>query len=554
MKTNVQIEPQYAAVLAAAGLTEFDAFMERRPDGPPASVHRHRETVPICVNGQPAPRRFFLKRVFRVPAKHARADWLRRRVARSQAWREWEAIARLESARIGVMRRVAVGERRRGVRAVSAFLLVEAVEAERTVADWLRMHDGVTSRMRHRLFAALGETAGRLIRAGLRWPDAHPRHVFAAPADDVPHGWRLWLIDVERVESSQSTPDFWATWVRRLLPVEPTRFEQLAFWSRFCCASGLPRTAPVGEASRMLASTSRFVPLRRPTDSSDAPRGLINRDGVWRDPSSEPLLESLGMRDAAELFRARNGSPLDKPGLDAHRRRERIEVDLNGRRETVFLKRWLSPPLAAQLRRIAGGAPWRATARIEWRAARRLAMVGIDVPRVLLVASEMLGPWECRSALLMREAAGTSLEQWVPQHWNGLSRAKRNAVIAQVAAVARIMHRAGLFHRDLYLSHLFVTVDDAGLPRVSLIDLGRVLDSPLRRERWRIKDLAALHYSAPSELVGRTDRFRFLRAYATDLAGPRRRVDRHARYRRWIGSIESRAVRIARHDRKRGRA
>lgn len=82
------------------------------------------------------------------------------------------------------------------------------------------------------------------------------------------------------------------------------------------------------------------------------------------------------------------------------------------------------------------------------------------------------------------------------------------------------------------------------LPAFRLIDLARVFKPRWLRQRWIVKDLAALHYSCPAGLVTRTDRLRWLKLY--------RRVRRLGpAERRLIRRIETKVARIARHDRSR---
>jgi hypothetical protein len=79
-----------------------------------------------------------------------------------------------------------------------------------------------------------------------------------------------------------------------------------------------------------------------------------------------------------------------------------------------------------------------------------------------------------------------------------------------------------------------------------LIDLQRVQYRRWWRDRWVVKDLAQLNYSAPPEAISCTDRLRFLKTYLD--------VDRLGRReRRLIRRIVAKTARIARHDaRKRG--
>jgi heptose I phosphotransferase len=101
----------------------------------------------------------------------------------------------------------------------------------------------------------------------------------------------------------------------------------------------------------------------------------------------------------------------------------------------------------------------------------------------------------------------------------------------KLAAVVRTLHQAGLVHRDLYACHVFAhdrgQTRDAGetpathegkMPSphadLYLIDLARVFRPRWLTFRWRVKDLAQLHYSMPAAWVEKYWA-RFLEQYLT---------------------------------------
>ena len=119
----------------------------------------------------------------------------------------------------------------------------------------------------------------------------------------------------------------------------------------------------------------------------------------------------------------------------------------------------------------------------------------------------------------------------------------RRELIRQTADLVRRLHGAGFCHRDLYLSHIFLSVGADGVERLCLIDLQRVFKPRVLRWRWQLKDLAALYYSA-REHCSRAEQLRFARAYL----GCRRLNGRQ----KWLlRMVAWKAGRIARHDDKR---
>lgn len=259
-------------------------------------------------------------------------------------------------------------------------------------------------------------------------------------------------------------------------------------------------------------------------------------------PGWESLLRSHGLADLGTVLAWNTGDRLDKPGLESWRQRWRIRLmDDAGRVRTLYLKRFLRPPLGRQLERWRAGRWDLSTAGIEWSNARTLAEVGVTAVEAVAFGQRMAGPWEQASFVLLAEAPGESLERWVPAHLPPEDRdptpqVRRNRLEALARFVARF-HRAGFAHRDLYLCHVFMEEEAdetasprgaAGCSRFRLIDLQRVFPPRWRRRRWVVKDLAALNYSTPLERVGTRERLRFLCRYVRecDRYGPARLLAR----------------------------
>ncbi len=89
---------------------------------------------------------------------------------------------------------------------------------------------------------------------------------------------------------------------------------------------------------------------------------------------------------------------------------------------------------------------------------------------------------------------------------------KKRELIRAVGSYIRKLHGAGMVHQDLYLCHLFVRPEDPA-SSLSIIDLQRIRHLKRVRGRARLKDLAALNYSAEQVGVSRTDRLRFILEY-----------------------------------------
>ena len=94
--------------------------------------------------------------------------------------------------------------------------------------------------------------------------------------------------------------------------------------------------------------------------------------------------------------------------------------------------------------------------------------------------------------------------------------ASKWALIRRVAEMTARMHTHGMNHRDLYICHFLLQRPWSGPDRplhLYLIDLHRVQIRKAVPHRWRVKDLAALYFSALHIGLGRRDLYRFIRWY-----------------------------------------
>lgn len=267
-------------------------------------------------------------------------------------------------------------------------------------------------------------------------------------------------------------------------------------------------------------------------------------DNLFVDPEYLNSFRALGLTDIEAVFRFEGGVNLSKDNLSRHRSRIRFEI--GEPTTTLFLKRYDQTPVMTQIRN------WIETGRRVSSADRdrlpgeALAAAGIATPQVVAYGTEWGGWFERRSFVVTRMLEGAeALERRMPDAWQSGkkdSAAERRRFLEGLADFVRRFHATGYCHRDLYLAHLFH--DAAG--RLYLIDLQRAFRPRLRGWRWRIKDLAQLHYSAPGEWVSCSDRLRFYHRYVG-----RQRLTWLDRWR--IARIRARAWRMADHDFRHGR-
>ncbi len=535
MADAMTILPDGREALQALGLSTFDDVMNLS-GGELVSEHAHRDTVRIDVDLADGPWRLFLKRDYAVPAKHIREDLLSGRRPAAQPIREWRAIEQCERRALPAMRRLACGQRTRLGLPRQAWLLVEAVPATETLDEALRRvsrdrDDARATRQRTALGCAVGRLMARIHGAGLAWPDMVAKHVYVAWRHDVdPPRWDLHLIDLERLtagaDETTHRRDIERLF-RSLIGHGLRGSDMLRFARAYAGRMEEPWSAARPALTREVGWAGGLFREQRESDRDRLPmpdaapephlRRFVRRGHVRVNEAYEGLLEAAGLKGIDAVFAWHAGQRLDKSNIGTWRQRWRIGLSgPGGGVHTCYLKRYDRPPPLEQLRRVVLRRAEHSTAWWEWRKIRQLAEAGIPAPTPIAHGEQMRGWLERRSFIITEGIDGDSLERWVPAHLGPSGdvdwRHRRDLVLLLARLVCRL-HRHRLIHRDLYLSHVFISHNSDGEPVLWLIDLQRLFTPRLRWRRWQVKDLAALHYSTPSDCVPATERVRFLRAY-----------------------------------------
>ena len=244
------------------------------------------------------------------------------------------------------------------------------------------------------------------------------------------------------------------------------------------------------------------------------------------DPEYESRLSAAGLLGFDSLF-TRRDLQVVKAKLA---QRQTLSTSLPDG-TTVFIKRY--PRLRS---RLLSKAP--TPARREWLALQFLRNAGAPTMRPLALLEEREGRLVRRAALMtLGLNAPHTLEEVANE---AMAPARRHALARDLGRITRRMHDAGVNHRDYYFVHIRVGAGD----KLYITDLNR---ADLRRvvpQRWIVKDLAALHFSAPPGVTS-ADRVRFLRAYT---GKPLREL------RAMIRAILRKAERMESHTRKKVQA
>jgi heptosyltransferase-2 len=286
-------------------------------------------------------------------------------------------------------------------------------------------------------------------------------------------------------------------------------------------------------------------------DSNDKPKSVAapgfteSLKSFFIDPDYKTAFRELALTSIDAVFSFNAGTNLTKNNLSAYRTRLRFEI--NSPPTTLFLKRYDSPPISVQFKNWLSVRSRKSCAALNFEPANELASAGISTPKTIAYGGQW-GTWlEKRSFIITEKIPNAeSLERKLPDCFNAPPTAKnlklRRNFITRLAAFVKKFHETKYRHRDLYFSHIFC----ANNGEFHLIDLARAFKPRIFAERFRIKDIAQVHYSAPARYFSRTDRLRFYFAYT----GRDKLTTSHKLF---IQRVIAKAERMAQHDIKHGK-
>lgn len=161
------------------------------------------------------------------------------------------------------------------------------------------------------------------------------------------------------------------------------------------------------------------------------------------------------------------------------------------------------------------------SARNEWVALQRLSEIGVRSLEPLGFGEKYWNPARRLSFLITRELSDTvQLDHYLADHkQQPLTYGQKQPLLKAVAEIARTIHLHGINHRDLYLCHFLLAKSsipswlNGEEPKLYLVDLHRAQMREQVPERWLVKDLASILFSATGLGVSLSDRCRFLQYY-----------------------------------------
>jgi hypothetical protein len=252
-----------------------------------------------------------------------------------------------------------------------------------------------------------------------------------------------------------------------------------------------------------------------------------------------------GLTSIDKIFSFNLAKNLAKKNLAKYR--SRLQFEVGSPPTTVFLKRYDRPPIGLQIKNWLCHHKKTSYGFVDFETANSLTRKGINTPKTICYGEQWGSFFEKRSFIITEKIPNAEpLEQKLPDCFTASFTTEnlklRRIFIRNLADFVKKFHGTGYRHRDLYLCHIFYNTSG----EFYLIDLSRAFKPKLLGERYRIKDIAQLYYSAPGSIFSKTDRMRFYMGY--------RKCDRlNAEDKGFIEKVINKAKQMARHDSKRGR-
>ncbi|MCB1661044.1 MAG: lipopolysaccharide core heptose(I) kinase RfaP [Pseudomonadales bacterium] len=158
----------------------------------------------------------------------------------------------------------------------------------------------------------------------------------------------------------------------------------------------------------------------------------------------------------------------------------------------------------------------------EWHAIKRLEEIGVETMTIAGYGVRRWNPAQRESFLITESLQNTeSLEDFC-REWQTSPPTfpLKNHMITKVASISRQLHQNGINHRDYYICHFLLDLQqgkeslEKDKIKLFLIDLHR---SQIRKKvpiRWLIKDIGSLYFSAMDIGLTQRDIFRFIEIYS----------------------------------------
>jgi heptose I phosphotransferase len=198
------------------------------------------------------------------------------------------------------------------------------------------------------------------------------------------------------------------------------------------------------------------------------------------------LIKSNGI-DTAEKLWSLSSEPVKK--ILKERGTEKAFLEKGDEKLEAYIKRYTPPPLKEKIKAATSLKFKSFDAYDEWDSL--LAFHRNNLPTMIPLAVARSGKKTCILTLGITDYTRASQ---LFEEFTEKDEERKEKLILKIADLAGKMHSAGMAHQDFYLVHIFVKEkkDD----EIFLIDLQRTIKQEKLSDRWRIKDLAQIHFSS----------------------------------------------------------
>jgi UDP-glucose:(heptosyl)LPS alpha-1,3-glucosyltransferase len=238
-------------------------------------------------------------------------------------------------------------------------------------------------------------------------------------------------------------------------------------------------------------------------------------DGLIINDTYRSLLNQNRLLNFNELMDYQDGTPVKQ----VRKERSTVKFMLKDTRGGVgaYLKRYRIPRITILTNWLFHFSATR-TALDEWNSIRAFHRIGLPTMTHLAVGLPQGSGLYKSSFLLTKEIEEVQrLDHYLPQHFTPPLHPdhikEKRSLLKELARQVKRLHRLGFNHRDLYLCHILVKREAYCTWKIFFADLHRVDYRKKVPLRWKVKDLAALNYSADQNSITRTDRLRFIKYY-----------------------------------------
>ncbi|MHC4131601.1 MAG: lipopolysaccharide heptosyltransferase II [Planctomycetota bacterium] len=299
-------------------------------------------------------------------------------------------------------------------------------------------------------------------------------------------------------------------------------------------------TEQVCQAAKELLENNRRHSIILSQNESAGASGSFFINSDYIDAFAELGLTSL---DAVFAF----DSGKDPGGSKLPRYRNRLEFEVPNSEKKLYLKSYDNPGVLTQIKNWFWHDTRKSMMSFDLDPVKDLELAGIKTPKAVSYGEKWGIFFEKRSFTITEEITNAEpLEKKLPDCFQDSTNQdnikEQREFIKELGQFARKLHDTGYRHRDFYLAHIFYRNNGT----LYLIDLQRAFNPRFLAERFRVKDIAQLYYSAPKSAFSKTDRLRFYRSYTGKTS-----LDKCDKV--FIRKVFKKVMRIVRHDIKHGR-